>query len=321
MNGPYIPPEEVAQVYTSLYAGAIDKLLETRWFTERGLIHVHSDPLLCERYRILVSRFGITAATHFHENLVTQSLEMHIIWETMQLCRQVSTSIDSTNDVNAAQEISEGVHEAAKRVGALEALFTNQYLTISVIQPRETTPDTNAAAGRASMDAPGSLAAKPAPKKGLDDQLRSRERKFWTLLSKLLCIKDELASPLSSPTATTPALANKEQNPPVSLCPKIDATLYEMRGLLDSRENRDVLYSVAVARYMPRKALVEEKAGRGRLDPIPETVGPNDEENPRVKIEVARNFVRSEAGGRGTTQVFQRVCGMVCLMWQRSKDM
>ena len=310
-SGVYEPSEEVHNVYASLYAVGIDKLLETKWFSSRSYEYLRKDALLCEKYKKFISRFNITATSDYPGNLVNNSFEMHIIWDTMQLCRQVSTSIDTTNHANAAQEVNDGVHEAAKRLDALEALFTNNYLDSSNI---------NSSDGASDARAEGNPTAETAPKKGLEDQLKGRERRFWRLLSKLLCIKDELASPLASPTPQQ-ALLHTEQSSSTSVCPKIDAALQEMRGLLDSRENRDILYSVAVARYMPRKAVVEEKSGRAGLGPIPDTVGPNDEENPRVKIEVARNFVKSEAAGRGTTQVFQRVCGMAVLMWTRSKDM
>ena len=40
-----------------------------------------------------------------------------------------------------------------------------------------------------------------------------------------------------------------------------------------------------------------------------------DELDPKTKLRVARRFVESEANGKGTSQVVQRVCGMVVRGW------
>ncbi|KAL9032343.1 MAG: hypothetical protein Q9214_008009, partial [Letrouitia sp. 1 TL-2023] len=62
----------------------------------------------------------------------------------------------------------------------------------------------------------------------LDNQLKSREYEFWRLMSKFLTLRDDEAS------------SAKE----------IDDTLAACRGLLESRENRDVIYSIAIARHL-----------------------------------------------------------------------
>lgn len=77
-----------------------------------------------------------------------------------------------------------------------------------------------------------------------------------------------------------------------------DALAY-MRRLLDERENRDVLYSVAVVRHLGPGG--DGGAQLGEAD--------------RTRLGVARRFVEDEASGRGTTQVAQRVCGMAVRGW------
>ncbi|KAM0804004.1 hypothetical protein BDR22DRAFT_709470 [Usnea florida] len=119
----------------------------------------------------------------------------------------------------------------------------------------------------------------------LNDQLKSRERDFWRLVHTFLTIRDDEAS------------AAKE----------IDDTLASCRSLLDSRENRDVIYSVMVARHVG-----------ARISEFPENLpqpANNDEENARTKVFVAKKFIEDESNGKGTNQVVQRLCGMAHRSW------
>ncbi|KAF6236697.1 hypothetical protein HO173_004988 [Letharia columbiana] len=114
----------------------------------------------------------------------------------------------------------------------------------------------------------------------LNDQLKTRERDFWRLVHTFLTIQDDEAS------------AAKQ----------IDDTLTSCRGLLDSRENRDVIYSVMVARHVG-----------ARISEFPENLqqpANNDEDSARTKVFVAKKFIEDESNGKGTNQVVQRLCGM-----------
>ena len=119
----------------------------------------------------------------------------------------------------------------------------------------------------------------------LNDQLKTRERDFWRLVHTFLTIRDDEAS------------AAKE----------IDDTLTSCRALLDSRENRDVIYSVMVARHVG-----------ARISEFPENLqqpANNDEENARTKVFVAKKFIEDESNGKGTNQVVSRLCGMAHRSW------
>ena len=284
----------VKETYSSVYGNGIDKFLETRWFTTRGLTHLLQNPLLCEKYAMLISRFDITAASNYQENLVTQSLEAHVVWETMLLCRQVSASINTTNDSSAVIETNEGVHDAAKRVEVFEALITNQQL-----DPANAITETSGQAGSITT-----LTTTTA----LDDQLKTRERDFWRLVSKFCTLK---YSPQAPPATGSEASAGPSSNPAT----EIDGVLGETRVLLDSRENRDVLYSIAIARHWGQRLAERAEAEGGKLEqPVS-----NDEGDPRNKLRVARDFITAEAGGKGTTQVVQRICGMAVMSWGAGK--
>ena len=267
-----LPPSQldtVKHLYNTTYANAIDKFLETRWFSTRGLTHLLADQALCERFSHLAQRFENTASNppDFRQTLLTQSLEAHVIWQTMLLCRQVSAK---STDSSAYIEINEGVHDAAKRLEVFETLVTNQHLDSEPLS---------------SINQPA------GPQNGqLDSTLKFRECEFWRLVSKFLTIRDDEA-----------AAANQ-----------LDDILAELRKLLDSRENRDVIYSIAIARHIGQR-MAEGSQPLGLGDRGGELN--NDENDPRNKLKVARTFVESEANGRGTTQVVTRLCGMAIRSW------
>ena len=105
---------------------------------------------------------------------------------------------------------------------------------------------------------------------------------FWHHLCSFTTIHDDVVSSSSAADVAT--------------------QLAGMRNILNMLENRDVLYSMAIARhfggrmeqYHPDKALV----GRG-----------GEAEDPINKLVVAMGFLANEEQA-GTTQVVQRVCGM-----------
>ncbi len=76
-----------------------------------------------------------------------------------------------------------------------------------------------------------------------------------------------------------------------------------MRNLLDGRENRDVLYSIAVLRDLS-----------ARMDPsLNEQTAPShfDELDPRSRLAVATRFIREEAASTGgTTNVIRRFAAL-----------
>ncbi|RKF59754.1 putative protein c6 finger domain protein [Erysiphe neolycopersici] len=116
------------------------------------------------------------------------------------------------------------------------------------------------------------------------DPLRIRELEFWHTLGNFVCIPYEDASAIKS----------------------LDENLATLRNLLDTRENRDVLYSIAVARGLGQ-----------RFSGISEHDGPShlDESDNKSKLLVAKKFVTSEAAGAGTTNVIRRLCDLASRSW------
>jgi hypothetical protein len=121
---------------------------------------------------------------------------------------------------------------------------------------------------------------------GEESNLKSREQGFWYHLGKFTSLRDDQGDDQTL-DAVTRELAN-------------------MRMILNVLENRDVLYSIAVARHIG-----------GRMPdwnpqtPNPMTNDPNDEVN---KLHIAHGFVQTE-DQRGTSQVIQRICSMSLRSW------
>lgn len=113
---------------------------------------------------------------------------------------------------------------------------------------------------------------------------KGREFEFWYHLGTFVTIKD------SDPNAAQ----------------RVDEILSKMRNLLDGRENRDVLYSIAVVRAIGN-----------RVADFAESEIPHhlDETDDRNKLFVAKKFIRDESAGSGTTNVIRRLCDMVLRSW------
>ena len=130
-------------------------------------------------------------------------------------------------------------------------------------------------------------AAKPLT---LPDQLQKRLSDFWDSIGHFLTLHDDEAS------------SAKE----------IDDTLVRARMLLDTCENRDVIYSIAITRHIGQRS-----ADFPHSVPQPTTT---DEKDPGAKLYVAQRFLEQQASGKGTTQVIKRICGMVVRSWTVSRQ-
>ncbi|KAK8079002.1 hypothetical protein PG994_002809 [Apiospora phragmitis] len=100
---------------------------------------------------------------------------------------------------------------------------------------------------------------------------RLREFEFWFYLGEFLAIKSDLNHPMP---------------------PKREEILAKMRTVLDGRENRDVLYAIAIMRaYTPEVPADFESTLPAHLE----------ESMPKSKLAVARKFIQDEAKVTGGT--------------------
>ncbi|KUJ07952.1 uncharacterized protein LY89DRAFT_691268 [Mollisia scopiformis] len=125
------------------------------------------------------------------------------------------------------------------------------------------------------------------PVAGSTDHHRLRELEFWHSLGKFVTLDYE-----DDNAAKT-----------------VDDCLATLRNLLDGRENRDVLYSIAVARGLGH-----------RVSEYTEFTQPLhlDESDNKSKLVVAKKFVQDEANGSGTTNVIRRLCDLAARSWAPS---
>ena len=123
-----------------------------------------------------------------------------------------------------------------------------------------------------------------SPVPGSADHHRLRELEFWYTLANFVCLRDD--DPNSAKD--------------------IDDTLSALRNLLDGRENRDVLYSIAIIRAIGQR--VSEYTEENTPFHL-------DESDNRSKLLVAKKFIQDEANGSGTTNVIRRLCELSTRTW------
>jgi hypothetical protein len=122
------------------------------------------------------------------------------------------------------------------------------------------------------------------PVPGSTDHHRLRELEFWFTLGNFVCLPYEENSSIKD----------------------IDDTLAALRNLLDGRENRDVLYSIAVVRAIGHRVSEYKDS---------DTPIHFDESDNRSKLAVAKKFVADEGKGSGTTNVIRRLCELATRSW------
>lgn len=124
----------------------------------------------------------------------------------------------------------------------------------------------------------------------LPDQFEERSLEFWRTIGHFLTLHDNEASSAR----------------------EIDDTLGRTRTLLDTLENRDVIYSVAIARHVGQRWADFPHS-------IPQPITTN-ERDAGAKLYVAQKFLEQEASVNGTTQVMKRICGMVVRSWYIARE-
>ena len=126
------------------------------------------------------------------------------------------------------------------------------------------------------------MLTQPVP--GSTDHHRLRELEFWYNLGNFVSI------PYEDQASAKP----------------VDDTLSALRNLLDGRENRDVLYSIAVIRAIGQR--VSEYSDS-------DTPLHLDESDNKSKLGVAKKFIMDEGSGNGTTNVIRRLCELAARTW------
>ncbi|KAJ5983432.1 hypothetical protein N7481_005531 [Penicillium waksmanii] len=93
---------------------------------------------------------------------------------------------------------------------------------------------------------------------------------------------------------------------------QIDDTLGRLRQLLDTYENRDIIYSIAIARHLGQRWADFPNS-------LPK-VGYTTEKEAGTRLFVAQKFIEEEAEGKGTTQIYKRICCMAVRSWWAARE-
>ena len=263
--------DQMKQIWSTVYAPGIDKFLETTWYVSRGEAHLLANQKMCEQFVSLIYRFQAIPQNDPNYPLhlaTTYSLEAKMIWQMISMCRTV-----------ASPAKSEGAPEAKVDPEDVKDGLNDAVKRMDIFEALVTGEYLS------SEDAPSSTEEAKSNGTALGDQLKTREMQFWNLIHTFLTMRDDEAS------------AAKE----------IDDTTSSARSLLDSRENRDVIYSIMIARHIG--ARIAEFP-----DNLPQPTS-NEEADNKNKLHVAKRFIEDEANGKGTNQIVQRLCGMAARSW------
>ncbi|KAL9009978.1 MAG: hypothetical protein Q9173_005039 [Seirophora scorigena] len=251
-----------------------------------------TSPLLENHYQSLTTAYQQVYGPHIDKFLETQwfvNRGLESVLQDARLCERLATLVARFN----IDPQTEAFSQALPATQSLEASVIWSIMGIARrVASQNRQEDINSgvldAAKRVetleSMLLGQYLHSEPPPKPesingtGLQAQLSQREREFWRLMHKFLTIRDDEAS------------ASHE----------LDETLAGARACLDVKENRDVIYSIALVRL------------HGGRENLQNTEGGSIQDKDLGK---AKMFLREEAEGKGNTQVIQRICGMAMRAW------
>lgn len=287
------------------YASGIDQFLECGWFETKGMTHMEANQDLLAQYSALLDSFTDTNINEPSVLAAVESREAKVVWSTMTLCRDVHARLIDGAESMTTPATDPDLLYAVKRLSVFETLVTGFFL------------DTN------PVDMNSYPESDPAQHKpGLAGQMKERELEFWQAMGRFVT-----ASPSSPPSpAVSGGLVDANGNTiggangndssndgglggAGSVTDMVDkeVALLTARGLLDTFENRDVIYSIAIvrhiAKYQPRRIRATATATASEKDTA-------------SKLYVACRFLEDEGHGKGTNQVIKRLCGLVVNYWE-----
>lgn len=243
-----------------------------------------SDTQLCSMFATLIHDFKSADSKDLNGIARIASLEIRLVWHLISLCRKEETTSTASGGAtdpavaagsgNSTSHSVDTADDHVKRRTAASRLTIFEALITN--RPLEVNPATPPKAD----DPPDLLVRYP-------------ELEFWQQLGAFTAIQHP---------GSLAGIADAE------------AALHAMRKVLSQLENRDVLYSMAVARHYGLRAVGFPKTIQQAFS--------NSDADPLTKLVVAKRFIEYEAGGRGTTQVIQRLCGLAVRSWTliRSDD-
>ena len=292
--------EEMKILFVKDYAPGLDKFLEIDWYSSKGLTCLLGQPKICAMFSALVKQLRTVGSNDYAGIRCITGMEARLVWNLVTLPRLQQTSVPTATNGSVSTEKGDTQLEVLKkRISILEALLTNNVLDASQM-PDPTPPATSAA----QADGSSVVTSEPLPVAALF------EVEFWRNLGLFTSMAEVVSapSPIQSPSASS-LLSSPSSSTETAKIKTIETALNSMRNVLAQLENRDVLYSIAIARYYGLR-VVDFPAG---LDQA--YAASADDSDKHTKLFIAKHFIEQEANGKGTTQVIQRFCGMATKAW------
>lgn len=268
--------EEIHILYAKDYAPGIDKFLECSWYTTEGWGQLTKDTRLLEMFAYLIERFKSVPSDDYNGMQATRSLEAKLLWNTFCLCRTSpkANGAESKTGVKTEAELkAETETKAETGAGVGEQDLKEAQARLDIVESILT-----------AQIREGNVALQVSYSEHLPPP-KHYEVEFWRNAGQFVAGRPD-----------EPASAKE-----------MDAALVACRHTLGMLENRDVLYSMMVARHIGV-----------RFSDWPDGVTQaynNDDADDRTKLVVAKRFIEDEAG-HGMTQVCQRLCDMAIASWK-----
>lgn len=330
--------EQIEDLYRT-YAVQCDKFLECHWYsTDQALRCLFKNkPLVLSYSRLLQQASNETVLDNCSVLCDVEAQEAQVVWETFELCR-IARNGQQKEQYDPTSVDDAGLHCALQRLAVLGALVTGGSLETNPLE---------------IVQLPDGPSGKPGS--GLSRQIKMRELEFWQAIGRYVT-----RNPLSAFAPTTSAegtsmnvLSGHDCPMALPLVPETATTLPEGQGSLealqtardhlDMFENRDVIYSIAVARKtaQPSPVHIDRDTAISSFPDLDTIIRPRadwstgpssapvtttsfsaadiaqpglacvaDERDPKSRLRVATRFLEDESQGKGTNQVIKRICGM-----------
>lgn len=262
---------EIMSAWRSQYSGMLDSFFETQWYSQTGDSWLaHSGETLsffADCNRLFKSRPSAGSV----QAIGIPSVEARLMWLLAELPRAAWAARKA-----ADAQLADLLH----RLDVVDALLTGAILPPNLVPPA------------------------PAPSKSSTPSAEFLSHNFWHHLGNFCAADDTLPPPSQTPAA----YPHHQQNPHhhhlvEQQQQQLTSSMLAMRQILSVLENRDVLYSIAVARHFGGRL------ERLDLERLPAGPDPIDTEHPFAKLSVALRFLADEEVG-GTTAVVRGIAGM-----------
>ncbi len=258
--------ESVETIYNTVYAPALNRFLETRWYTISGLNALRAKPHLLAEFTAFVRTASLGPEESPSQTILAQ--ETRLTWDLLNMCsedqesplhitesitggvvltsRSIATSSDSMRPLDnefavASSDLGQDDSQIQQPKGTQTLLTVefNSDSAISIVGARikvveslliDTPPPQISDHPLIPRSTPVDT---PLPN-SLAHQLKARQDEFW------FCVGRFVAA--SGDAGTDPVISIAEMK----------AALHRARTLLDGFENRDVVYTIMRMRFLQR---------------------------------------------------------------------